>query len=41
METGTFDGKTDISENYYTVLVYFRAPADRNDRIVGYMSFNY
>ena len=41
METGTFDGKTDLSENYYTVLVYFRAPADRNDRIVGYMPFNY
>lgn len=41
LETGTFDGKTDYSENYYSVLVYFRAPADRNDRIVGYMPFNY
>jgi hypothetical protein len=41
METGTFDGETVVSENFYTVLVYFRAPTDRNDRIIGYMAFNY
>ncbi|MFK7968752.1 MAG: type IX secretion system plug protein domain-containing protein [Bacteroidia bacterium] len=41
LETGTMDGQTSLSENYYTALVYFRAPADRNDRIIGYMQFNY
>jgi hypothetical protein len=36
-----FEGKAFDTENYYTVLVYYRAPTDRYHRLVGYQPINY
>ncbi|MDP5169419.1 MAG: DUF5103 domain-containing protein [Bacteroidia bacterium] len=39
-ESSTFQGRLGDAENSYFVLVYFRGPIDRNDRVVGYWSVN-
>ncbi len=36
-----FEGKAYDTENYYTVLVYHRAPTDRYYKLVGYQPINY
>ena len=36
-----FEGQHFESENFYTILVYFRAPGDRTDRLIGYQPVNY
>lgn len=36
-----FEGIANDTENYYTVLVYYRAPTDRYHRLVGYQPINY
>lgn len=36
-----FESMADDTENYYTVLVYYRAPSDRYHRLIGYQPFNY
>ncbi len=35
------EGPHSFSENYYSLLVYYRGPTDRNDRILGYLPINY
>ena len=37
----TFEGKHRDAENFYTILVYYRGPTDRTDRIIGFQPFNY
>ncbi len=39
-EASTFQGRLTDAENAYFVLVYFRGPMDRNDRVVGYWAVN-
>ena len=39
-EAATFQGRLTDAENAYFVLVYFRGPMDRNDRVVGYWAVN-
>ncbi|MDX1909400.1 MAG: DUF5103 domain-containing protein [Bacteroidia bacterium] len=29
------------SENFYTILVYYRGPTDRNDHLIGFLPVNY
>lgn len=42
LDEATFEGRhTQPSENFYTVLVYYRAPGDRTDQLVGLKGFNY
>lgn len=36
-----FEGMHTRSENFYTVLIYFRYPTDRNDRLLGFQPINY
>ena len=36
-----FEGMHSRSENFYTVLIYFRYPTDRNDRLLGFQPINY
>jgi len=36
-----FEGNAFDTENYYTILVYFRAPTDRYHRLIGYQPINY
>ena len=38
---GPLEGRHRNSENFYTLLVYFRSPMDRTDRIVGFQAVNY
>jgi len=35
MDYGAIDGNFDKTENEYTVVVYYRAPGDRFDRVIG------
>ncbi|MEM7368047.1 MAG: type IX secretion system plug protein domain-containing protein [Bacteroidota bacterium] len=37
----TFEGKHLESENFYTILVYYRSPTDRTDRLIGFQPINY
>ncbi len=39
-ENSTFQGRLTDAENLYYVIVYFRGPLDRNDRVVGFWSVN-
>ncbi len=36
-----FEGIHTHSENFYSILVYFRYPTDRNDRLMGFQPINY
>jgi hypothetical protein len=36
-----FAGTPFDTENYYTILVYYRAPTDRYHRLIGYQPMNY
>lgn len=36
-----YEGMADEVENYYDILIYFRAPTDRTDRIIGFQPINY
>lgn len=40
-DPGPIDGTHSRSENFYSVLVYFRGPTDRTDRLVGFLPINY
>ncbi|TAE54141.1 MAG: DUF5103 domain-containing protein [Bacteroidetes bacterium] len=35
------EGPIANTENFYTVLIYYRAPGDRSDRVIGYLPVNY
>jgi len=35
------EGRRRLTENFYTLLVYFRAPGDRSDQLIGFQPFNY
>jgi hypothetical protein len=35
------EGAPDGGENFYTVFIYYRAPGDRSDRLIGYLPVNY
>ena len=35
------EGKHRNGENFYTLLVYFRSPMDRTDRLIGFQAINY
>ncbi|MEZ4851860.1 MAG: DUF5103 domain-containing protein, partial [Bacteroidia bacterium] len=41
VDESLFEGPHFESENFYTILVYYRAPGDRTDRLVGYQPVNY
>ncbi|MCB0839909.1 MAG: DUF5103 domain-containing protein [Bacteroidetes bacterium] len=41
VDESVFEGPHFESENFYTILVYYRAPGDRTDRLVGYQPVNY
>lgn len=36
-----FEGRPFDTENFYSVLIYYRAPTDRSDRLLGFMPVNY
>ncbi|MCI4667219.1 MAG: DUF5103 domain-containing protein [Bacteroidia bacterium] len=36
-----FEGMHSRSENFYTILIYYRYPTDRNDRLLGFQPINY
>ena len=35
------EGARRLTENFYTILVYFRPPGDRSDLLIGYQPINY
>ncbi len=39
-ETSTLQGQLTDAENNYYVIVYYRGPMDRNDRVVGFWAVN-
>lgn len=39
-ETSTLQGQLTDAENNYYVIVYYRSPMDRNDRVVGFWAVN-
>lgn len=39
-ETSTMQGQLNDAENNYYVIVYYRGPMDRNDRVVGFWAVN-
>ncbi|MFK7926163.1 MAG: type IX secretion system plug protein domain-containing protein [Bacteroidia bacterium] len=41
LDEGTLEGDPSEDENYYTVLVYYRAPADRRHKLIGLQALNY
>lgn len=36
-----FEGTSLANENFYNILVYYREPSDRSDRLLGYLPVNY
>ena len=41
LDESSINGVRGDTENYYTVLVYYRAPADRTHQLVGFQPVNY
>ncbi|MEO0898703.1 MAG: type IX secretion system plug protein domain-containing protein [Bacteroidota bacterium] len=41
VDESAFEGQHTPSENFYTIMVYFRGPTDRNDRLLGFLTVNY
>ncbi|MEL6844973.1 MAG: DUF5103 domain-containing protein, partial [Bacteroidota bacterium] len=41
LDETTLEGDPGEDENFYTVLVYFRAPADRRHQLIGLQALNY
>ncbi len=41
VDDASLEGKHRDTENFYSILVYFRGPMDRNDRLVGFRAVNY
>jgi len=41
VDDAVLEGKHRDTENFYSILIYFRAPMDRNDRLVGFRAVNY
>ncbi len=41
LNEGDIEGKALETENYYNILIYYRAPTDRTDRIIGFLPLNY
>ena len=41
VEASPLEGPHRNGENFYTLLVYFRSPMDRSDRLIGYQTINY
>ncbi|MEM9720844.1 MAG: type IX secretion system plug protein domain-containing protein [Bacteroidota bacterium] len=40
-QSSPIEGPHRFGENFYSLLVYFRSPMDRTDRLIGYQTINY
>ena len=41
IDDARLEGKHFDTENFYSVLVYYRSPADRTDQLIGFLPVNY
>ena len=41
IDDATLEGRHTETENFYTLLVYYRSPSDRSHQLIGFMPVNY
>lgn len=41
IDDATIEGRHTETENFYTVLVYYKSPSDRSHQLIGFMPVNY